>query len=116
MSRKSTKNKPNNNKAIIKKTPRIREPVVIEEVKFDEDKYSIIETTYPFKIKIWAGYRLYTGDLGTCIKEYEENYGSINDTIYYDKEKQKVAIIIDSGSHLQKDITSDIGSWKNNEL
>jgi len=75
---------------------RIHEPTKLKEVEFDRDKYDIIEQSFPFSVKLLQEYRLYWGDIGAVIKEYEEQYGEINNLIYYDKISKHVAILVNN--------------------
>jgi hypothetical protein len=83
--KKNKKFKFNNNKT---------EEYSIEKVEIDFSKYEIIESNYPFK-KLTQLHRLYYGDLGASIMEYEERFGEIKNKIYHDVDRHLIAIVIE---------------------
>jgi hypothetical protein len=72
--------------------------IIIPDVKTKIDllKYQIINQKFPFEVSL---YRLYVGDLESCIQHFESRYGNIS-VIYYDEVKKIIGFI--NGSQVIK--------------
>ena len=62
----------------------------LKEVKFDRSKYVIEEVDSFSDLKTF--YKIFWGDIGNCINEFETKYGEISGTIYHRKSNNLVAI------------------------
>lgn len=67
-----------------KKNKQIKE---IDYLKYGIDKENIIKENFDFSINF---FKLYYGDLETCLIHFINHYGLINGKIYYDEERHLI--------------------------